>query len=105
MEALDAADALAANDPNDANVSSSAAFQQGWLQHLTSRWGTAANTGVRYYMLDNEPDLWSSTHSEIHPNGATYAELVQRCTDFASGIKAVLIAMTGSVTVLPAVVR
>jgi hypothetical protein len=39
-------------------------------------------------MLDNEPDLWSSTHSEIHPTPATYAEMVERSTDFAAGIKA-----------------
>jgi hypothetical protein len=41
-----------------------------------------------FYMLDNEPDLWSSTHSEIHPTAVTYAELVQKSTDFAKGIKA-----------------
>jgi Glycoside hydrolase family 44 len=42
-----------------------------------------------FYMLDNEPDLWSSTHSEIHPSPVTYAELVQKTTAFATGIKAV----------------
>jgi hypothetical protein len=42
-----------------------------------------------FYMLDNEPDLWSSTHSEIHPAALTYAELVQKNTDFASAIKGV----------------
>jgi hypothetical protein len=42
-----------------------------------------------FYMLDNEPDLWSSTHSEIHPAAVTYAELVQKNTAFATGIKAV----------------
>ena len=38
-------------------------------------------------MLDNEPDLWPSTHSEIHPNPVTYAELVQKSVDFAGAIK------------------
>ena len=28
------------NDPNDANVPSNSTFQQGWVQHLVSRWGT-----------------------------------------------------------------
>jgi hypothetical protein len=42
-----------------------------------------------FYMLDNEPDLWSGTHSEMHPTPVTYAEIVQRSTDFAIGIKAV----------------
>ncbi len=39
------------------------------------------------FSLDNEPDLWSSTHAEIHPNAATYAEMITRSTDYASAIK------------------
>ncbi len=41
-----------------------------------------------FYMLDNEPDLWSSTHSEIHPVSTTYAEIVQKNVEFATAIKA-----------------
>ena len=50
------------------------AFQQGWVQHLVSRWGTAANGGLRYYILDNEPSIWHSTHRDVHPTGATMDE-------------------------------
>lgn len=39
------------------------------------------------FSLDNEPDLWSSTHNEIHPNPATYAEIISRSTDYAKAIK------------------
>jgi hypothetical protein len=39
------------------------------------------------FSLDNEPDLWSSTHNEVHPNPVTYAELAQRMRDYASAIK------------------
>jgi hypothetical protein len=41
------------------------------------------------FSLDNEPDLWSYTHAEVHPNPVTYAELVQRNVSFASAIKGV----------------
>lgn len=41
------------------------------------------------FSLDNEPDLWSATHAEVHPAPVTYAELVQRNTDFATALKAV----------------
>ena len=41
------------------------------------------------YDLDNEPDLWSDTHPEVHPTAATYAELIQRNTDYAKAIKSV----------------
>jgi hypothetical protein len=41
------------------------------------------------YQLDNEPDLWSSTHAEVHPDPVTYAELAQRNIEFAEAIKTV----------------
>jgi hypothetical protein len=39
------------------------------------------------FSLDNEPDLWSSTHAEVHPMAVTYDELVKRNIDFAKAIK------------------
>jgi hypothetical protein len=42
-----------------------------------------------FYDLDNEPDLWYDTHSRIHPDHVTYAEMVSRTTEYASAIKAV----------------
>jgi len=41
------------------------------------------------FQLDNEPDLWSSTHAEVHPNPVTYAELISRNIAYAKAIKAV----------------
>jgi hypothetical protein len=46
--------------------------------------------GTLFYSLDNEPDLWASTHPRIRPQGkVTYAELVERTVDYAEAIKAV----------------
>lgn len=39
------------------------------------------------FSLDNEPDLWKSTHARIHPAATTYAELVERTTRFSGAIK------------------
>lgn len=75
------------NDPNDANLPVTSAFQMNWVRHLTNRWGTSANGGVRYYILDNEPSLWNSTHRDIHPNGQTMAELRDKYFDYAPKIK------------------
>jgi hypothetical protein len=77
------------NDPNDANVPSNSVFQQGWVQHLVSRWGTNTTGGLRYYILDNEPSLWHSTHRDVRPTGATMDEIKNRMVDFAVKIKAV----------------
>jgi hypothetical protein len=43
-----------------------------------------------FYSLDNEPDLWAATHARIRPAGpVTYAEMVERTTDWARAIKSV----------------
>ncbi len=77
------------NDPNDASVPADFVFQQGWVQHLTGKWGTAGNGGVRYYILDNEPSIWHSTHRDIHPVGATMVEVRDKILDYAAMIKTI----------------
>jgi hypothetical protein len=77
------------NDPNDANVPSTSTVQQAWVQHLVARWGTNANGGLPYYILDNEPSIWHSTHRDVRPMGATMAEIRDKMLDYAGRIKAV----------------
>ncbi len=47
---------------------------------------TNPNTPI-FFDLDNEPDIWSSTHAEVHPTPVTYAELVNDTINYASAIK------------------
>ena len=77
------------NDPRDANVPSTSLSQQAWVQHLVGRWGTNATGGLRYYILDNEPSLWHSTHRDVHPSGATMDEIRDKMIDYAAKIKAI----------------
>ncbi|HWT03831.1 MAG TPA: glycoside hydrolase family 44 protein [Pyrinomonadaceae bacterium] len=77
------------NDPADANAPADSSFQQDWVRHLTGRWGTAANGGLRYYLLDNEPSIWHATHRDVHPAGATMEEIRDKIFDYAAKIKAV----------------
>lgn len=59
------------------------------FQDEFAAWATdCAGTVPVAFALDNEPDLWSSTHAEIHPDATTYVEMVRRTTSFASAIKA-----------------
>ena len=76
------------NDPNDANTPADSTFQQGWVNALVAKWGKAANGGVTYYLLDNEPSLWHSTHRDVHPVGATMEEIRDKTLDYAAKIKA-----------------
>jgi hypothetical protein len=75
------------NDPNDANVPADAVFQQGWVQHLTNRWGRSAQGGVRWYLMDNEPSLWHSTHRDAHPTGASMSEVRDKFFSYATMVK------------------
>jgi hypothetical protein len=80
---------VTSNDPNDANVASNSTYQQGWAQHLVGRWGTNANGGLRYYILDNEPSIWHSTHRDVHPTGATMDEIKNKMIDYGGKIKSI----------------
>ncbi|MFA5258330.1 MAG: glycoside hydrolase family 44 protein, partial [Opitutales bacterium] len=57
------------------------------VNFLIQKYGTAANGGVFAYSMDNEPALWSSTHSRIHPSAATVAEILQTTTAAAGMVK------------------
>ena len=76
------------NDPNDANIPADSTFQQGWMQHLVGKWGTASNGGLRYYLMDNEPSLWQETHRDVHPIGPTMDEIKNDIIDYGAKVKA-----------------
>ncbi|MDB4883858.1 MAG: hypothetical protein JWL95_2624 [Gemmatimonadetes bacterium] len=57
---------------------------------FVKEFGSASTaTGIRYYSLDNEPAIWSSTHARIHPQPVGAAELLARSISLASAVKAV----------------
>ncbi len=60
-------------------------YQDEFVNWVKSSYGT---TNV-IFSLDNEPDIWSATHAEVHPNPVTYAELVMRNTLYGAAVKSV----------------
>ena len=64
-------------------------YQDEWVNHLVSRFGTAAQGGVRYYEIDNEPMLWSSTQRDVHPAQLSYDGLATVFAEYSDAIKAV----------------
>ncbi len=79
---------ISGNDPLDTSLAITPAFVTGWVSYLAGRYGPAASGGVRYYNLDNEPDLWWETHRDIAPTGLTYDQLRDRSLAYAAAIKA-----------------
>jgi len=76
------------NDPTDTSLAITPAFVQGWISHLISLYGNAAAGGVMFYNLDNEPELWSSTHRDVRPQLLGYDETRDRTYLYAPAVKA-----------------
>jgi hypothetical protein len=71
------------------HIDNTTGLQQQWVQHLVSTFGTAAQGGVKFYQLDNEPYGWGNTHRDVLPNGATYPTILQLGQQYAAIIKQV----------------
>jgi hypothetical protein len=78
---------ITGNDPTDTSTAITPLFVTGWIDHLTGKYGTAANGGVAYYNLDNEPMLWNSTHRDIHPAPTSYDEIRTATYNYAAAVK------------------
>lgn len=65
---------ITGNDPRDTSRAVDPTFDTAWMAHLAGRTGTAAQGGVRFFALDNEPMLWNSTQRDVHPLPTTYDE-------------------------------
>jgi hypothetical protein len=66
------------------HIPNSVALQQGWVQHLIATFGTAANGGVPFYQLDNEPLGWSNTHRDVEPTTEPYSTIVSLGQEYAA---------------------
>ena len=56
--------------------------------NATLRKCQAANGGLKYYIMDNEPSLWNSTHRDIHPAPVTYKEIYDDYVSYADAVRA-----------------
>src|SRR5205807_6864281 len=66
-----------------------AVYQDEWVSHLVTKFGRANAGGVKFYAIDNEPDLWHGTHTDIHPVGLSYDELLANFLEYATAVKTV----------------
>lgn len=76
------------NDPADIATASGPEFVQEWVTYLVGRYGTAANGGVPFYALDNEPMLWNSSHGQLFKHPLSADELRDLAYAYAPAIKA-----------------
>ncbi len=80
-------------DPNDAYVPlldqpgssdpAGSVYRNQWAAALATAFGNAPH----FYDMDNEIDIWGSTHFDIHPNPSAYNELRDTYLTEARGLK------------------
>ncbi len=80
---------LTGNDPLETSIAVTEAWTTDWITHLQEQFGTAANGGVRFYNLDNEPDIWFDTHRDVRPQAITLQELRDDTIRYVAAIKAI----------------
>ncbi|MEM6455682.1 MAG: glycoside hydrolase family 44 protein [Acidobacteriota bacterium] len=78
---------IVGNDPADTSMPIGPSFVGDWVRHVVGRVGTAAEGGVRYWAIDNEPMLWHNTHRDVVPEPLTYDALWSRTTAYADAIR------------------
>jgi len=66
---------------------SAAVYQDEWVHEMEQKFG-AAPKGVGYFAIDNEPDLWSFTHTDVHPTEMSYADMLAMYEQYAVAVKA-----------------
>jgi hypothetical protein len=77
------------NTATDTSIAVDPTFIKNWITQLKTTHGSASSGGVSFYALDNEPELWSETHRDIHPTPLSYDELLQRSLAYGEAIKEV----------------
>lgn len=65
---------------------SSIVYQDEWVHHLATTVGAGS---LKFVTMDNEPDLWSLTHTDIHPARMGYDDMVKTFEEYATAVKEV----------------
>ncbi|MBC8076837.1 MAG: endoglucanase, partial [Chloroflexales bacterium] len=74
-------------DPGDTSVPFGPADARAWVEQLKAANGPAAQDGVRFYALDNEPDLWAATHADLVPTAPPYQAFRDTTYQYAAAVK------------------
>jgi hypothetical protein len=85
------------NDVTDASVPSrpqpragdptNAVYQSEWLLAIAAQFRSVTPNVLPFLAIDNEPELWGDTHRDVHPAPATYDELYEQFTNYASMVR------------------
>jgi hypothetical protein len=82
------------DDTTQACPTGDCVYREPWAQALATAFGTATCplpyspiTSCHYYDMDNEIDIWSGTHRDVHPDPSGYDELANTYETEAAALK------------------
>jgi hypothetical protein len=75
-------------DPSRTSVRSTPADATEWIRSMLDEAEAAGQPAPFMYFLDNEPDLWNTTHRDVHPEPSTYDEIRDLGIAYGEAIKA-----------------
>jgi len=74
--------------PNNPNTSDGVVYMDEFVNFLVWKYGYAGTpTGVKFYSLDNEVDIWNATHYEVHPAHPLCQEIRDKGVACATAVK------------------
>jgi hypothetical protein len=78
---------IAPGDPTRTSVKLSPEEVGAWVAKIKAADAKRGKKLVFEYILDNEPMLWNSTHRDVHPDPATYDELLEKTIAYGTAIR------------------
>ncbi len=79
-------DSLTPLPPTQTSVEAPPPFVHEWVRTIREKDKTRGRS-VHQYILDNEPMLWNTTHRDVHPEPATYDELLERTIAYGTAVR------------------
>ena len=83
----EAGKAIPPGPPSRTSIAMAPADIGAWVARIKERDQKAGGRSVHQYILDNEPDLWHVTHRDVHPEPASYDELLQRTVQYGTAVR------------------
>ena len=74
--------------PDNPDTNDGVVYMDEFVNFLVSKYGYSGEpNGIKFYCMDNEPDLWSNTHPEVHPAQAGCAEYKNKSVEISLAVK------------------
>jgi len=71
-------------NPADPPSTTGPVYQNQWIYYLVHKYGAQ---GVPFYAIDNEPDLWCETDTDVHPACMSYDQMSSMFLQYATAVR------------------